>query len=90
MTGVDRRDGKSRYAATHLRFSAELGVDISGEKLDCEDMLPFNSAGSANPAIYWAPEQVSILLDALPLSGPVPNRRRQMEAVLSGEVRQGR
>jgi len=41
----------------YRRFSAELGVDISGEKLDCEDMLPFNSAGSANPAIYWAPEQ---------------------------------
>ena len=78
MTGVDRRDGKRRYAATHLRFSAELGVDISGEKLDCEDMLPFNSAGSANPAIYWAPEQVSSSMLSL------------TEAVLSGKVRQGR
>ena len=67
MTGGDRKNGRSSCAATHLRFAAELGVDISGEKLDCKDMQPFNSAGSANPAIYWAPEQVSLLLTAVPL-----------------------
>merc|ERR1712156_175383 len=41
----------------YKRFAKELGVSIAGEKLDCRDMQSFSAQGSANPAIYWAPEQ---------------------------------
>jgi len=37
-------------------FAELLGLDISGEKLDCRDMVPFNTGGSANQAIYWDPD----------------------------------
>lgn len=40
----------------YRKFAADFGVDISGEKLDCLDMGAFDDGGSANPAIYWAPE----------------------------------
>jgi len=41
----------------YKRFAKELGISIAGEKLDCRDMQSFSAQGSANPAIYWAPEQ---------------------------------
>lgn len=41
----------------YKKFAAFFKVDITGEKLDCKDMKSFSAAGSANPAIYWAPEQ---------------------------------
>lgn len=51
----NNRASQNRQTA-YKRFSAELSVDIVGEKLDCVDMKPFNEKGSSNPAIYWAPE----------------------------------
>jgi len=45
---------RQRY---YQSFAEALSMDISGEKLDCIDMLPFSSSGSANPAIYWEPEK---------------------------------
>ena len=44
---------RQRY---YTSFAGALGLDISGEKLDCKDMLLFSTAGSANPAIYWDPD----------------------------------
>jgi len=42
----------------YYRLYCELfGVENSQEKLDCASMGKFSSSGSANPAIYWAPEQ---------------------------------
>ena len=43
----------------YRRYAALFGVDISGERLDCATMGQFSAAGAANPAIYWAPEQVT-------------------------------
>merc|ERR1711892_891767 len=44
---------RQRY---YTSFAQALGLDISGEKLDCMDMVPFSTGGSANPAIYWDPD----------------------------------
>lgn len=39
------------------KFSEVLQMDIASEVTSCEAMKPFSSSGSANPSIYWAPEQ---------------------------------
>jgi len=41
----------------YRKFAAYFKVDVSEEKLHCRDMKAFSASGSANPAIYWAPEQ---------------------------------
>jgi len=42
----------------HYKIYCDIfGVDYSIEKLGCASMGKFSSSGSANPAIYWAPEQ---------------------------------
>ena len=44
-------------ATYYTDFAAKLGVDITGEKLLCNDMQQFTSAGSAGSLdLYWAPE----------------------------------
>ena len=48
----------------HYRLYADIfKVDIRGEKLDCVDMKAFDSSGSFNPAIYWAPETACTLVN---------------------------
>ena len=37
-------------------FAELLDLDISGEKLDCNDMSDFSSTGSTNQDIYWDPD----------------------------------
>ena len=39
-----------------------FALDISEEKLGCEDMSAFSAAGAANPALYWAPESACSLV----------------------------
>ena len=39
----------------YKRLADLFEFDISGEKLDCADMEPFDPTGSANPAVYWDP-----------------------------------
>merc|ERR1719293_600596 len=46
---INRQNSYKSYAAT-------FNLDISGEKLDCADMQAFDSNGSGNVAMYWAPE----------------------------------
>jgi len=41
----------------YKRYCKIFGVNNTGEKLDCASMGKFSAGGSANPAIYWAPEQ---------------------------------
>ena len=42
----------------HYKLYCDVfGVDYSLERLDCASMGKFSSSGSANPAIYWTPEQ---------------------------------
>merc|ERR1711946_42693 len=44
-------------ASYYTDYAARLGVDITGEKLLCNDMQQFSSAGSAGQMeLYWAPE----------------------------------
>ena len=44
-------------ATYYTDYAARLGVDITGEKLLCNDMQQFSSAGSAGQMeLYWAPE----------------------------------
>ena len=41
----------------YTQYAQQLGVDISGEKLLCNDMQQFSDQGSAGGvAMYWAPE----------------------------------
>ena len=40
----------------YKEYAAMFALDISEEKLGCEDMATFSAAGAANPALYWAPE----------------------------------
>ena len=40
----------------YREYAAMFDLDISEEKLGCEDMAAFSAAGAANPALYWAPE----------------------------------
>ena len=41
-------------AIYYKEFAAELGVDITGEKLDCKDMTSFSLEGSAGGLeLYW-------------------------------------
>ena len=49
---------QSQNRATYYTdFAGKLGVDISGEKLLCNDMHQFSDQGSAGGlALYWAPE----------------------------------
>lgn len=49
-------NGSRNRQLYYRRFAADFSVDISQEKLDCQDMLPFDGEGSANPGLYWAPE----------------------------------
>ena len=45
------------WANYYTEYAKQLGVDISGEKLLCNDMHPFSDEGSAGGiAMYWAPE----------------------------------
>jgi len=37
------------------KFANQLGVNIAGEKLNCNDMRPFGEGSSANQALYWGP-----------------------------------
>jgi len=42
----------------HYKIYCKIfSIDFSTEKLDCAGMGKFSASGSANPAIYWAPEQ---------------------------------
>ena len=41
----------------YKRLADYLRVDITGEKLDCVNMEPFEEKGSTNPALYWDPEE---------------------------------
>lgn len=41
----------------YKKFAKYFKVNISGEKLDCRSMSQFSARGSANPYVYWAPEQ---------------------------------
>ena len=44
-------------ATYYTQYAQQLGVDISGEKLLCNDMQQFSDPGSAGGiAMYWAPE----------------------------------
>ena len=38
----------------YRQYAAMFDLDITGEKLGCEDMAAFSAAGAANPALYWA------------------------------------
>ena len=41
----------------YKEYAKKLNVKIEGEKLDCKDMKPFSSGGSAGKvSLYWAPE----------------------------------
>ena len=41
----------------YIEYAAKMNVDISGEKLACNDMAQFSDSGSAGQlALYWAPE----------------------------------
>ena len=41
----------------YTEYAAKLNVDISGEKLACDDMQQFSDSGAAGQlALYWAPE----------------------------------
>ena len=47
----------SNRATYYTDYAQKLGVDISGEKLLCNDMQQFSSSGSAGSLdLYWAPE----------------------------------
>lgn len=52
-------DPRSANRQRHYRRYCELfGVELGPEeRLDCAGMGQFDSRGSSNPAIYWAPEQ---------------------------------
>lgn len=44
-------------------FSSRLGLEVSGEKLDCRDSQAFSLGGSAGRvALYWAPEAACSLV----------------------------
>lgn len=48
--------GSKNRQEAYIKYAKYFDVDIRGEKLDCADMEPFDASGSANPSIYWAPE----------------------------------
>merc|ERR1712129_70509 len=54
--GKDTLQAKNR-AKYYTEFAEKLGVDITGEKLNCNDMQSFPATGSAAMDLYWAPEQ---------------------------------
>ena len=44
-------------AKYYKEYASKMGVKRTGEKLNCNDMKPFSSGGSAGRlALYWAPE----------------------------------
>lgn len=49
-------NGSLNRQTYYKQFARDFNVDISGEKLDCWDMESFDSLGTSNPSIYWAPE----------------------------------
>ena len=42
----------------YTRLAARLGLDITGEQLDCSGQASFTAAGAASSALYWDPDQV--------------------------------
>ena len=49
-----KAENRAKY---YKSYSEKLNVDVSGEKLLCNDMHPFSEEGSAGGiAMYWAPE----------------------------------
>ena len=49
-------NGSPNRQRWYREYAAMFDLDITGEKLGCEDMAAFSAAGAANPALYWAPE----------------------------------
>ena len=45
------------HLSRYRHYATMFGVNITGEELDCRTMGQFSSGGSANAALYWAPEQ---------------------------------
>ena len=61
INGAQECGGWNQWAANRAKYYEDyanrLGVDISGEKLLCNDMQQFSESGSAGGlALYWAPE----------------------------------
>lgn len=53
-SGSQQAQNRANY---YTEYAKQLGVDISGEKLLCNDMQQFSKEGSAGGiAMYWAPE----------------------------------
>ena len=51
-------ENAANRAVYYAEYAAKLNVDISGEKLDCDDMGQFSGDGSlGQQALYWAPEE---------------------------------
>lgn len=46
----------------YRQYTNYFSVATSGEKLDCADMSPFSSSGSANIGLYWSPDQGCLLV----------------------------
>ena len=45
----------SNRAKFYREFADKLGVNIVGEKLNCDDMLQFGEGSSGVQALYWGP-----------------------------------
>ena len=54
--GFSSQQAQNR-ATYYADFAQKMSVDITGEKLNCNDMQQFSSSGSAGSIkLYWAPE----------------------------------
>ena len=45
----------SNRAKFYREFADKLGVNIVGEKLNCDNMLQFGEGSSGVQALYWGP-----------------------------------
>lgn len=53
---AQQRLGNANRIKYYKQITATLGLDITGEKLDCADMKAFNTDGSGAMMIYWDKE----------------------------------
>ena len=46
----------------YKKYCKTFGLDCSAERTDCANMGKFSASGSANPSIYWEPQQACKLV----------------------------